>query len=534
MEHAHQAFPKLCDDILSLPPLHDEDAVSYPATVDPIFSLPSELPDSFSPLPSQPDATSVSPDSGGPAPPTRPHQRLSVEAVRTLKSWLNNHPENPYPTTQEKDELAQRTSLTRAQVSNWFINARRRKRSSGYMSARQSPSFLSPMERWRSSPPESEAAATDDILRALADSDISAFSDSSPYTVPQYAWSSNDSSGSFIPGDASISSCGRSQSSSSEISVALSSHRPPQRPPTPLHRPSSRRHRRKHIRHANRLQWTRRPYQCTFCADTFATKYDWQRHEKALHLPVDQWRCSPEGGLIIDNNGTPVCVFCQQANVDEDHLETAHNYSTCLEKPSEQRIFTRKDNLRQHLKLTHRVDTFHAAMLTWRESRGHRILSRCGFCSATFQSWQERVDHVAEHFKHGADMKQWMGDWGFEPEAQRLVENAIPPYLIGREAQTPDPWRTSDVFPMPREEDEEDDEIPFRWDVPTALDRYFDVHRDLLAFIREQMSNGCRPSDQMIQDRARLFAYESDDPWNQTYADDLCWLEAVKQEAGLV
>lgn len=126
-----------------------------------------------------------------------------------------------------------------------------------------------------------------------------------------------------------------------------------------------------------------------------------------------------------------------------------------------------------------------------------------------------------------------MGDWGFEPEVQRLVENAIPPYLIGREAQTPDPWRTSVVFPMPREEDEEEDEIPFRWDVPTALDRYFDVHRDLLEFIRKQMANGCRPSDQMIQDRARLFAYEGDDPWNQTYADDLVWLEAVKQEAGL-
>ncbi|RAL00817.1 homeobox protein meis [Aspergillus ibericus CBS 121593] len=517
MEHAH-ALPKLCNDILSLPPL--DEGLAYPASVDPIFALPSEL-----------DASSCeAPDALGDSGPSRPrnHQRLSGDAVRTLKTWLKSHPNNPYPTSQEKDDLEQQTGLTRTQISNWFINARRRKRSTGYMAIPQGQSLLSPMERWRHSPPESEAAATDDILRALADPDIPAFPGSSPYGVPQYALSSNDSSGSFILGEPS-SSCGHSQSSSSEISIALS-HRPPQRPPTPLHRAQPRRRRRKHVRHANRLQDTRRPYQCTFCADTFATKYDWQRHEQALHLPVDQWRCAPDGGLI-DHDGTPMCIFCQELGVDEDHLEKTHNYSICRDKPAEQRTFTRKDHLRQHLKLTHHVDGLHPAMTSWRETRDS-ILSRCGFCTATFHTWPDRVDHVAEHFKHGSDMKQWTGDWGFEPAVQRLVENALPPYLVGREWHTPDPWRTSDVLGMPGEE--EDEEIPFHWDVPNALDRYYNVHRDLLAYIRDQMAAGMRPSDQMIQDRARVFAYESDDPWNQTYADDPFWLEMVKQEAGLV
>lgn len=52
--------------------------------------------------------------------------RLSREAVRTLKTWLYEHREHPYPNEQEKDELKQRTGLKRTQISNWLANARRR------------------------------------------------------------------------------------------------------------------------------------------------------------------------------------------------------------------------------------------------------------------------------------------------------------------------------------------------------------------------------------------------------------------------
>lgn len=38
------------------------------------------------------------------------------------------------------------------------------------------------------------------------------------------------------------------------------------------------------------LQKEHRRYQCTFCTDTFKTKHDWQRHERALHLSLDQWQ----------------------------------------------------------------------------------------------------------------------------------------------------------------------------------------------------------------------------------------------------
>ncbi|KAI9260131.1 homeobox KN domain-containing protein [Sporodiniella umbellata] len=43
-----------------------------------------------------------------------------------LREWLIEHCHNPYPTESEKNELRLKTGLTLNQISNWFINARRR------------------------------------------------------------------------------------------------------------------------------------------------------------------------------------------------------------------------------------------------------------------------------------------------------------------------------------------------------------------------------------------------------------------------
>jgi hypothetical protein len=43
-----------------------------------------------------------------------------------LKQWLVDHSRHPYPTEDEKRALKQKTNLTLNQISNWFINARRR------------------------------------------------------------------------------------------------------------------------------------------------------------------------------------------------------------------------------------------------------------------------------------------------------------------------------------------------------------------------------------------------------------------------
>ncbi|CAO3662336.1 unnamed protein product [Rhizopus stolonifer] len=51
---------------------------------------------------------------------------LPKEVTEYLRKWLIQHKKHPYPAEKEKVELAQRTGLTVSQISNWFINARRR------------------------------------------------------------------------------------------------------------------------------------------------------------------------------------------------------------------------------------------------------------------------------------------------------------------------------------------------------------------------------------------------------------------------
>ena len=51
---------------------------------------------------------------------------LPKSATQVMKSWLFQHIVHPYPTEDEKRQIANQTNLTLLQVNNWFINARRR------------------------------------------------------------------------------------------------------------------------------------------------------------------------------------------------------------------------------------------------------------------------------------------------------------------------------------------------------------------------------------------------------------------------
>ncbi|RCH98895.1 Homeobox protein Meis3 [Rhizopus azygosporus] len=51
---------------------------------------------------------------------------LPKEVTEFLRKWLIQHKKHPYPAEKEKIDLAQKTGLTVNQISNWFINARRR------------------------------------------------------------------------------------------------------------------------------------------------------------------------------------------------------------------------------------------------------------------------------------------------------------------------------------------------------------------------------------------------------------------------
>ncbi|EDK47336.1 hypothetical protein LELG_05517 [Lodderomyces elongisporus NRRL YB-4239] len=52
---------------------------------------------------------------------------LPKEITYVLLRWLNDHLNHPYPNSFEKNQLMLTTGLNQQQLSNWFINARRRK-----------------------------------------------------------------------------------------------------------------------------------------------------------------------------------------------------------------------------------------------------------------------------------------------------------------------------------------------------------------------------------------------------------------------
>lgn len=58
---------------------------------------------------------------------SRTRNNLPKETTYILLKWLNEHLNHPYPNSFEKTRLMMATGLNQQQLSNWFINARRRK-----------------------------------------------------------------------------------------------------------------------------------------------------------------------------------------------------------------------------------------------------------------------------------------------------------------------------------------------------------------------------------------------------------------------
>ncbi|KAL5119953.1 hypothetical protein ACEQ8H_002051 [Pleosporales sp. CAS-2024a] len=392
-------------------------------------------------------------------PITRPKlgTRFSREVIRVLKTWLAAHQHNPYPRDDDIMLLQQRTGLNQAQLANWFANARRRGKAQnarpatprvrnhssnpieiiprpGTPALQQDSRLKDPLQRWVDSPPEHEPADVGDIARAMAFgpqkvsyvNNIQGFS----YAFDDEWQSSHMSSASSAcTSQSSDNSAHHSSGSQSSLKVRKKARkkRTARRRPLLTHlvaNPSS-------------------PYECTFCTETFKTRYDWQRHEKALHLPLEKWVCALHGPRAVKANAAELCcVFCGEVNPQDAHIES-HHYTLCQERDPDERAFHRKDHLVQHLRLVHQAKFEPWSMKDWMVPMPD-INSRCGFCGFEMTKWEERTDHLAEHFKMGASMRDWKGDWGFDDKIRRLVESAVPPYFVYFESHTLVPMRASD------------------------------------------------------------------------------------------
>ena len=475
--------------------------------------------------------------------------RFSRQAVKVLKDWFAEHSHLPYPSERQKDELKKQTGLKRSQISNWLANARRRGRvrpiRAASPSVARSPAIdiphgaspfgpqsvrdMSPLERWKHSPPENEPASVSAIANAVATTSYNAEESSRSESRARSHQNSSDQSSFSIFRAPSMSSLNTLRSSNSDMSFASAfSHRSQGSFGSTEKRGRRRRTKRPaNIDRKSNEARGARIYQCTFCTDSFRAKYDWQRHEKSLHLALEKWTCAPLGGVIKTPQGGTTCGFCNLADPKSSHLES-HNYSACQEKTLAERTFYRKDHLRQHLRLVHECK-FDDAMENWKSATVD-IKSSCGFCPKLFTTWQCRVDHLAAHFKAGADMSHWTGDWGFQPHVDRLVENAMPPYMIAQDRASMYPFSANDITNEFRmlAATSDPQELHIR-----DANCYRRLERMLSLYVKELLGAGIMPSDKMLQDQGRRIIFDDDDPWNQTSADNAQWLDVFKRENGL-
>ncbi|KAL4735681.1 hypothetical protein BDV11DRAFT_211829 [Aspergillus similis] len=459
--------------------------------------------------------------------PRKKSSSFSRHAVNILEQWLETHSENPYPAKDEKASLAQHTGLAVAQVSTWFANARRRYKHGSLGGRRtsepgrvESPGefqsaspkdwlSMSPLDRWENSPPELEPAPLEAIMNAVASSGNNSLGPAS---------STADTGGKDL--SATCNNDAQSVVSSNHSRSALSSSSN-----SSAHSFSSnisggsfgcfyldeplRRRRRRRRKIIKSTPTHKRPFQCTFCTDTFRTKHDWTRHEKTLHLSLESFACAPFGPVYTSPaDGTDRCVFCDEPFPTKTHIE-AHRFTACQERPSGFRTFYRKDHLVQHLRLLHGATQVVPVMDTWK-SQVEQVNSRCGFCEERFTLWSERNNHLARHFRDGALMKDWQGCRGLDPLVALAVENAMPPYIIGIESAGMNPFSASRMM---------DDAGGFQ-----TCCRSRNI---------SQPAAGQTVTDEMLQKEARRVVFGDDDPWNQTPADNVEWLNLFKEGVGL-
>ncbi|KAI0435702.1 hypothetical protein F4803DRAFT_290741 [Xylaria telfairii] len=157
---------------------------------------------------------------------------------------------------------------------------------------------MTPIDRWRHSPPEDEPAPLDAIRLAVRGSSWGGGAASMP-DPSQSPFDTTASRPNLLNSLETFSNPGTSSGSSSNSwSSAFSFGRRTDdgddfNTQLPLRRQLRKRGQKRRQRYVATVESsskkeTQRIYRCTFCTDIFTSRYDWIRHEGTLHLPL--WR----------------------------------------------------------------------------------------------------------------------------------------------------------------------------------------------------------------------------------------------------
>lgn len=394
---------------------------------------------------------------------------------------------------------------------------------------------LDPLQRWHESPPEDEPASMSAIMQAVNMSKHSTFSEIGGVPTPAHASFRDHRRPVSVTSSNSGNSISSRHSSGSRQSASVV-----QNPLAAQSFDGSTRITKNAKSRTSNASSRRRNFPCTFCCDTFKNKHDWSRHERTLHMNLGGWMCAPNGGAPISpTTGRRHCAFCSCLDPSPEHLDQ-HHYAQCS---STSRTFRRKDHLVQHLRLVHRLDVL-PLMDTWRTPEPV-VTSRCGFCDCRLDTWNERAEHLAAHFREGRTMDEWRGEHGFPLSVAAMVTNSLPPYLISAESKTVVPFSATnanvkDHFAQisRRANGAEDEEARLTTSfqqLQATEEKPLGTFAELLTqhlgrYARQQMSLGIVPTDEMFQDQARRLLYDSEDSWNQTIADNPEWITSFRQQ----
>lgn len=355
-----------------------------------------------------------------------------------MREWFHHNQEYPYPDEDQRKEFMRETGFSQKRISTWFANARRRQRqkqsAARVIPRAGSPLITStvdsiPMERWKASPPEDEPISDSVIENAIASGATGFDMEVDPFQFDEATedFFNFDESSSHLA--SSVSSLGsRASETPGSVSSAWSHQSGEIGLPFPLSSSSeSQSQRQRRQRGTGETQ-----YPCTFCSRTFRKRHDWSRHEKSVHFTLITWICTPNLGELQENWHTQAesdekCRFCDTPLPDESHWDE-HDFSACAGKPLPQRSFRRKDYLWQHLRKFHGCTQPPVPDLdSWRGTKGD-VTSRCGFCNYyPLPTWTARTEHLADHFKAGFRMEQWVGDWGLDASTLSILRNATLP-----------------------------------------------------------------------------------------------------------
>jgi hypothetical protein len=158
-------------------------------------------------------------------------------------------------------------------------------------------------------------------------------------------------------------------------------------------------------------------YFCTWpgCDCAFSHRFEWARHEEAVHYCPYHWVCCSEQNseyFLQD------CWFCDATNVTLRHVTEEH-FSTCTKKCTQQRTFLREDLFVAHLRRHLKKNSYPNVGLTcrflakrWKEDNSamDRRALHCGICGRKFMTWEERSTHVREHMETGITKAAWWPD----------------------------------------------------------------------------------------------------------------------------